>query len=309
MGRLHDVARHGSGGTTYFSSTPPLSLDASPEVWPLLREARDAGIEVLPGEGVTGPVRRRRRRRPRARSSSGPPTAAATSTSSSNRGDLPAGTTGERLFLGDPVHAVAVEGDDGSLTFVPLDQDLDLGPEALASALAGLRVPADERGRFLRSVVPGLRQRLRVRSEVPLPAPELPRTSGSPRSSRCTSASSATCPASCASTSATPTTARPRPVHDGPLRHRRRPRPRRRVRRGARRDLAALDPRRPARRPRWRHAYLVPRVVLTGLAAARFVVDTLPLLEADEHVTVEVDGERPRLRGGHVGAGRAARRR
>ena len=57
MGRLHDVARHGSGGTTYFSATPPLSLDASPEVWPLLREARAAGIEVLPGEGVTGPVR------------------------------------------------------------------------------------------------------------------------------------------------------------------------------------------------------------------------------------------------------------
>src|SRR6476469_8466465 len=56
MGRLHDVARHGSGGTTYFSSTPPLSLDASPEVWPLLREARAAGIEMLPGEGVTGPV-------------------------------------------------------------------------------------------------------------------------------------------------------------------------------------------------------------------------------------------------------------
>ncbi|NUQ32064.1 MAG: helicase SNF2, partial [Dermatophilaceae bacterium] len=56
MGRLHDVARHGSGGTTYFSATPPLSLDASPEVWPLLREARAAGIEILPGEGVTGPV-------------------------------------------------------------------------------------------------------------------------------------------------------------------------------------------------------------------------------------------------------------
>jgi SNF2 family DNA or RNA helicase len=41
------------------------------------------------------------------------------------------------------------------------------------------------------------------------------------------------------------------------------------------------------------HPYLVPRVVLTGLQAARFVGDTLAELESDEHVTVEVDGELP----------------
>src|SRR3954451_5472993 len=155
MGRLHDVARHGSGGTTYFSATPPLSLDASPDVWPLLREARAAGIEILPGEGVTGPVH--------------VADDAATLVLLVRRADdgsgdldldveiegLPPEATGERLLLGDPVHAFAVEGDDGSLTFVPLQQELDLGPEALASAFAGLRVPADERGRFLRTVVPG----------------------------------------------------------------------------------------------------------------------------------------------------------
>ena len=150
MGRLHDVARHGSGGTTYFSATPPLSLDASPDVWPLLREARAAGIEVMPGEGVTGPVHV---------VDDAASLVLLVKRAADGSGDLdldveieglPPEATGEQLYLGDPVHAVAVEGDDGSLTFVPLEQELDLGPDALASALAGLRVPADERGRFLR---------------------------------------------------------------------------------------------------------------------------------------------------------------
>ncbi|WP_235506364.1 DEAD/DEAH box helicase [Terrabacter sp. Root181] len=290
MGRLHDVARHGSGGTTYFSSTPPLSLDASPEVWPLLREARAAGIEVLPGEGVTGPVH----------VADDAALVLLVKRAPDGSGDLdldvdiegmPAGATGERLFLGDPVHAVAVEGDDASLTFVPLDQDLDLGPEALASALAGLRVPADERGRFLRSVVPGLRQRLRVRSEVPLPAPELPED-----------------------VEPEVVTVHVRVVSDvpGELRldlghaYDGTPRPFTTARFGTvgGRDRDAESAAVQAatslrsvpgalRADLGGHAYLVPRVVLTGLTAARFVVDTLPLLEADEHVTVEVDGDVP----------------
>ncbi len=291
MGRLHDVARHGSGGTTYFSATPPLSLDAGPEVWPLLREARAAGIVLLPGEGVTGPVQL----------VDDPATLVLlVKRAPDGSGDLdldvdiegmPAGLTGERLHLGDPVHAVAVEGDDGSLTFVPLDQDLELGPDALASALAGLRVPADERGRFLRSVVPGLRQRLRVRSEVPLPAPELPEDvqpevvtvhvrvvsdvpgelrldighayDGTPRPFTTTRFGTVGGRDRDAESAAVQAASSLRSV-PGALRA----------------DLGG-------------HAYLVPRVVLTGLRAARFVVDTLPLLEADEHVTVEVDGDVP----------------
>lgn len=291
MGRLHDVARHGSGGTTYFSATPPLSLDASPEVWPLLREARAAGIELLPGEGVTGPVHV---------ADDAATLVLLVKRAPDGSGDLdldvdiegmPAATTGERLYLGDPVHAVAVEGDDDSLTFVPLDQDLDLGPEALTSALAGLRVPADERGRFLRSVVPGLRQRLRVRSEVPLPAPDLPQD-----------------------VPAEVVTVHVRVVSDVPgelrldLSHAYdgTPRPFTTARFGTvgGRDRDAESAAVQAatslrsvpgalRADLGGHAYLVPRVVLTGMAAARFVVDTLPLLEADEHVTVQVDGDVP----------------
>jgi superfamily II DNA or RNA helicase len=291
MGRLHDVARRGSGGTTYFSATPPLSLDASPDVWPLLREARAAGIEVMPGEGVTGPVHV---------VDDAASLVLLVKRAADGSGDLdldveieglPPDATGEQLYLGDPVHAVAVEGDDGSLTFVPLEQELDLGPDALASALAGLRVPADERGRFLRSVVPGLRQRLRVRSEVPLPAPE---------------------PAE--DVRAEVVTVHVRVVSDVPgelrldLGHAYDgvPRPFTTARFGTvgGRDRDAESAAVQAatslrsvpgalRADLGGHAYLVPRVVLTGLPAARFVADTLPLLEADEHVTVEVDGDVP----------------
>ncbi|WP_330474983.1 DEAD/DEAH box helicase [Terrabacter sp. C0L_2] len=291
MGRLHDVARHGSGGTTYFSATPPLSLDASPDVWGLLREARAAGIEVMPGEGVTGPIHV---------VDDAASLVLLVKRAADGSGDLdldveleglPPEVTGERLYLGDPVHAVAVEGDDGSLTFVPLDQELDLGPDALASALAGLRVPADERGRFLRSVVPGLRQRLRVRSEVPLPAPE-PSDEAEPEV----------------------VTVHVKVVSDvpGELRldlghaYDGTPRPFTTARFGTvggrDRDAEAAAVQAATslqsvpgalRSDIVGHAYLVPRLVLKGLAAARFVADTLPLLEADEHVTVEVDGDVP----------------
>lgn len=291
MGRLHDVARHGSGGTTYFSATPPLSLDASPDVWPLLREARAAGIEVMPGEGVTGPIQV---------VDDAASLVLLVKRAADGTGDLdldveieglPPEATGEQLYLGDPVHAVAIEGDDGSLTFVPLEQELDLGPDGLASALAGLRVPADERGRFLRSVVPGLRQRLRVRSEVPLPAPE-PAEDVRPEV----------------------VTVHVRVVSDVPgelrldLGHAYDgvPRPFTTARFGTvgGRDRDAESAAVQAatslrsvpgalRADLGGHAYLVPRVVLTGLPAARFVADTLALLEADEHVTVEIDGDVP----------------
>lgn len=291
MGRLHDVARHGSGGTTYFSATPPLSLDASPDVWPLLREARAAGIEVMPGEGITGPVHV---------VDDAASLVLLVKRAADGSGDLdldveidglPPDASGEQLYLGDPVHAVAIEGDDGSLTFVPLEQELDLGPDGLASALAGLRVPADERGRFLRSVVPGLRQRLRVRSEVPLPAPE-PAEDVRPEV----------------------VTVHVRVVSDVPgelrldLGHAYDgvPRPFTTARFGTvgGRDRDAESAAVQAatslrsvpgalRSDLGGHAYLVPRVVLTGLPAARFIADTLGLLEADEHVTVEVDGDVP----------------
>ena len=172
MAALRDAARPGSGGVTSSLGSPTLALEASPEVWAHLRRAQEAGIELLPGEGVSGPV-----------------TVLADAArlvlhvlrATDESGDLsvrvgieglPDDLAGERLLIGDPVHGLAFEDEEGALTFLPLEQDLELGRGALLRAEAGLRVPADERARFLRTAVPGLRQRVRVRSEVPLPVPD-----------------------------------------------------------------------------------------------------------------------------------------
>ncbi|WP_323096150.1 DEAD/DEAH box helicase [Intrasporangium sp. YIM S08009] len=306
--RLYDAARHGSGGTTHLTAAPPIALDASPDVWPLLSRARDAGVALLPGEGVTGPVtvlddpatlELHVRRAP------------------GDSGDLVvdvqvvglpdadggAGEDAEILFLGDPVHGVAVSADDGALTFVPLEQDLGLTPAALEQAVAGLRVPADERARFLGSTVPGLRQRVRVRSEVPLPVADA--SDDGPRGPE-------------------RVTVHVRVVHDVPgelrvdLGHAYdgvlRPLTERPAH-GVHGALGALGIRRTRDRDAETAATLaatslhaVPgavgglaeklpwlrsRLHLRGVDAARFVSEQLPTLEADEHVTVEVDGDLP----------------
>jgi superfamily II DNA or RNA helicase len=294
MSRLHDAARHGSGSTTYFSAVPPLALDATAEVWPLLREARRVGIEIMPGQGVAGPVH----------VADDPATLSLlVRRAGDGSGDLELFVNvdglpdpddrpgGEVVALGDPVHALAIVGHDGSLTFVPLDQDLALGREGLADAMAGLRVPADERARFLGSTVPGLRQRVRVRSEVPLPAPD---AGGSPRPER--------------------VTVHVLVVHDVPgelridLGHAYDGRPRafstarfgtvggrdRGAEAEATRAATSLELVPGALRADLAGSpYLVPRVLLKGLETARFVTDVLPVLEADEYVTVEVDGDLP----------------
>ena len=45
LSRIHDATRHASGNTTYFTPVPPISLDASPDIWPLLVEAIGAGVK------------------------------------------------------------------------------------------------------------------------------------------------------------------------------------------------------------------------------------------------------------------------
>jgi superfamily II DNA or RNA helicase len=298
-------------------------------VWPLLSRARDAGVVLLPGEGVVGPVtvvdepatlELHVRRAPdgsgdlvvRLRVAGLPggggddadeATGAADAAHAADAGG------GEVLFLGDPVHGVAVSADDGALTLVPLEQDLGLASAALEQARAGLRVPADERARFLGSTVPGLRQRVRVRSEVPLPVGDTP-AGGEVAPER--------------------VTVHVRVVHDVPgevrvdLGH---------AYDGVLRPITERAAHGPSaggthggalgllgiRRTRDRDAetaatraatslhevpgavgglaeglpWLRSRLHLRGIDAARFVSEQLPALEADEHVTVEVDGDLP----------------
>ncbi|TQM57409.1 DEAD/DEAH box helicase [Humibacillus xanthopallidus] len=309
LSRIHDATRHGSGSTTYFTPVPPISLDASPDIWPLLVEALDAGVEIMPGEGVVGPVAVARE--------------PATLTLAVLRADDGSGdlvlrvvteglpdVQGEVLHLGDPVHGIAVAGDDGSLTLVPLDQDLELSSEGLIQALVGMRVPAAERARFLGTTVPGLRQRVRVRSQVPLPAPEPDGLSDSQDAGDAgfpgLSAPGWQPPA--VTVHVTVGSDMPGEVrldlgfaYDGTLR------PFTAQRFGgalggrdrdaeleALRAASSLDEVPGATRGDRDGPYaLAPLVVLRGIAAATFVPDVLPVLEADPHVTVEIDGELP----------------
>ena len=167
MARLHEVLRSGSGGAGYVTAAAPLLLGASAEVWPLLVEARDAGIELLAGEGVTGPVSLVEE----------PLRPVLDVTREDETGDLvvrvsvedlPGLGEADRIFVGEPVHGVVLDGVDG-LVLRPVEASLGLAPDALEQALLGIRVPAEERSRFLTTAMPGLRDRVRVRSTVPLP--------------------------------------------------------------------------------------------------------------------------------------------
>ncbi len=286
--RLRDEARRGSGSTTYFTAAAPLNLDASPEVWPLLREARDAGIALLPGEGVAGPVRLLDEPAElvlhvlKADDGSGDLVLRVTTEG------LPDDLVGEVLHIGDPVHGLVIEGDDGALTLVALEQDLGLDRNAVSQALAGLRVPAEERSRFLTTAVPGLRDHVRFRSDIPLPAPkgqpdELPErvqvhvhvVGDVPGELRLDLGF----------------------AYDG------RPRPFTTERfGGAVRDRAAervavegATSVHAVRGATWRdstgYLHLATHLELKGVDAARFVTEQLEQLEADEHVVVAVEGE------------------
>ena len=298
MTALRDAARQGSGGATSFTTSPPLALEASPDVWALLHRAREAGIELLPGEGVRGPVQvladpaRLELHVLRATDGSGDLGVRVTVEG------LPPDLVGERLLIGDPVHGMAVEGEEGALTFLPLEQDLELGREALVRAEAGLRVPAAERARFLRTAVPGLRQRVRVRSEVPLPVADdadgAEDVQGGPEAPVVTVLVTVT--------SDVPGEVRLELGHayDGRARTFGTARFSGAGARDRNAEAAALAAARSVlaiagstRLDVTGSPYLVSAVVLRGLAAARFVPDLLPALEADDHVTVVVDGELP----------------
>jgi superfamily II DNA or RNA helicase len=304
MERLHAATRQGVGRTSYVTAAQPVRLDTSPEVWRLLAEARDAGIEVMAGEGVSGAVvvvdEPARLVLDVSRADvPDPATGGSAGGAAGSAGDLVVrvsldglpeevseGTGIEPVLVGNPVHGLVLETADAVL-LVPLQQELGLGAEALRNALLGIRVPEQERGGFLRTTMPGLRDRVRVRSSVPLPvAPaevEPDRVTvhvrvradvpgevwldfgaaydGRPRVFATATFSGVGGRDREAEAAAVAAAAS---VHAIP---------------GAVRNVPDGSP------------SLVARVVLTGLAAATFASELLPQLEADEHVTLVIDGE------------------
>ena len=290
MDRLGALGRRGSGlPRAYGSTTTTVRLESSPDVWGLLVEAREVGIDLLPGAGVGGEVRlldeaaRLIAHLGRVENDSGDLVLRVVY-------DLPEHLEGELHAVGSPVHGLVVEADDGSIALLALEQSLELSGPDLAAAQRGLRVPDGERGDFLRTVVPRLRQRVRLRSQVPLPAPG----PGDMAAER--------------------VTVHVRVSSDAPgelrldLGHayagRLRPFATARFGGGSVRDREAEAAAVAAatsvhlvpgaiRLDGLGHPFLVPHVVLRGLDAVRFGGDLLPALEADEHVSLEVDGPLP----------------
>ncbi|MDN5791143.1 MAG: SWIM zinc finger family protein, partial [Micrococcales bacterium] len=169
MSAIHEAGRvGGTGSTQFFTTVVPIRLDASGELWSLLAQARDRGVELLPGEGLSGPIG----------IEDEPVTLVVEiDRAPGDSGDLllhvrPSGLEeieGERTYVGTPVHGVTVEPAGGGLILAPLQQSLGLDAAALTQAIRGLRVPAGERAEFLQAVYPRLRRLARVRSRVPLP--------------------------------------------------------------------------------------------------------------------------------------------
>ncbi len=285
MARLQEVLRAGSGSAGYVTAAAPLLLGASDQVWPLLAEARDSGIEIMAGEGVTGPVTL----------IDEPLQPVLDVTREDESGDLivrvsveglQSGADADRVFLGDPVHGVVIDGPEG-LVLQPMGASIGLAPDALEQALLGLRVPAAERSRFLTTAMPGLRDRVRVRSTVPLPV-EASRVV--PERVTVHVRVRADVPGEVRLDLGM--------AYDGRLRAFTTARFSGAGERDRQAEQVAL------REASSVHAvagavrcgtdgglHLMPSVLLTGLAAATFATDLLPALEADEHVTLVVEGE------------------
>ncbi|MGN6751239.1 MAG: SWIM zinc finger family protein, partial [Intrasporangium sp.] len=285
MARLHEVLRSGSGSAGYVTTAAPLLLGASAEVWPLLAEARDAGIELLPGEGVDGPVTLLDE----------PLRPVLDVTREDESGDLvvrvsvddlPDTGDADRVFVGDPVHGVVLDGVDG-LVLRPIDASLGLAPDALEQALLGIRVPASERSRFLTTAMPGLRDRVRVRSTVPLPV-------------EAAAVAPAVVTVHVLVRADVPGEVRIELgfAYDGRRRAFSTARfsgAGERNREGEQAALyAAGSVHAVPGAVRWAddcEPTLLPSAALTGLGAATFATELLPGLEADEHVTLVVEGE------------------
>ncbi len=285
MTRINELGRGPTTSLSAFAPSPSaVRLDSSPAVWELLAEARTAGIELMPGEGIVGDLHL---------VTEPAHLVVHVARADDDTGDLvlraeiafPTELTGTVHLVGAPVHGLVVEDAGRSTTLLALDQSLGLDASGVEAMFSGVRVPERERGEFLRTVFPQLRNRVRVRSQVPLPVPDLP-------------------------TEAPETvTVHVRVVADVPgevrldLGHayagRLRPFTTARFGGGVRQpeaEAAAVAAATSVQaipgathKDAFGRPFLVSRLVLRGLDAARFATELLPPLEADEHVTVELD--------------------
>ncbi|MEI2777687.1 MAG: DEAD/DEAH box helicase [Tetrasphaera sp.] len=282
MRAIHDLHRITGGRDGYFYTATDVYLGAlGSRVWPLLRQAVDAGVELLPGPNLHGEVRL-----------SDDPVQVVLDVTYENQdillvcgldADTDLGPVHGMSVLGDPPHGFAVNT-GGGLLLVPLDKELDPRLTELLTNERQLRVPAADADRFVNLYLPRLRDVARVTSrdgsvsipEQPRPVLRIRLTQPAPTLIEAHLDFAYAAPSGALLTQ-----------ESGPL-------PRSRA--AEQSLLASLDvlDGLPGARTRQGTGYapfwsLAARVVLSGMSAVRFVDEVLPdlELEADIHITFD----------------------
>jgi superfamily II DNA or RNA helicase len=179
LAQLH-AAHRTNPQAYYYSDTPVLLSDFGPDLWPLLEQLLDAGVELVPAKGTPGPVTL---------------AAAPAELSLDMRRDGPAGAAslhpvvslgGTPLpaagfcLLGDPVHGLVLDQAPGTagLMLAPMAGRVAPAVSRLVDSSEPVRIPAGDVDRFLRQYYPALSRVVAVRSSddtVALPEVGAPR--------------------------------------------------------------------------------------------------------------------------------------
>jgi len=171
---IHDLHRLTGGRDGYFYSQSEIYLGAlGNRVWPLLRQAAEAGVELVPGSNVVGEI------------ALAPEAARIVLDVHRDDGEIVLTTSLDTAtalgevrgitVLGDPPHGLSVTTRDG-LVLVPLETELDPNLAELLVNQRQLRIPGADTERFVNLYLPRLRDHARVTShDDSVSIPEQPR--------------------------------------------------------------------------------------------------------------------------------------
>ncbi|MFZ1484679.1 SNF2-related protein [Nostocoides sp.] len=171
---IHELHRLTGGRDGYFYTQSEIYLGAlGARVWPLLRQAAEAGVEFVAGPNVVGEVALAPEP---ARivldvTRDGSDMVLTTALDTATRLDEVRGIT----LLGDPPHGLMVTTRDG-LVLLGLEQELDEGLAELLLRQRQVRIPGPDTERFVHLYLPRLRDHARVTSrDDSVTIPEQPR--------------------------------------------------------------------------------------------------------------------------------------
>ena len=171
---IHDLHRLTGGRDGYFYSQSEIYLGAlGARVWPLLRQAVEAGVELVGGSNVIGEMALAPEPARIVLDVARDDTEIVLTTSLDTASAL--GEVRSITVLGDPPHGLAVTTGDG-IVLVALDAEIDPTLADLLVHQRQLRIPGSDADRFVNLYLPHLREHARVTShDDSVSIPEQPR--------------------------------------------------------------------------------------------------------------------------------------